>query len=123
MNMNETYDAMLKATNESYANLRKLAELNMATMDKLMAKQMEMMTLCMDTGSKQYDTVKDIKDPEALVAKQVEMARECGEKIMNKNREVADLLTDTRDEYQNWMENSVAQIKDSLVAAAEGKAA
>lgn len=118
MNMNETYEAMLKASNESYANMRKLAELNMATMDKLVAKQMEMMTLCMDAGSKQYESVKDVKDAEELVGKQVEMARECGEKLMSKNREVAELLTATRDDYQAWAEDSVSQLKEQFAAKA-----
>lgn len=117
MNMNETYDAMVKATNDGYANLRKLAELNMATMDKLMAKQMELMTLCADAGTKQYEGLKDVKDAEELVTKQVEMARECGEKLVNKNREVAEMLSSTRDDYQSWVEDSVSQLKDQFVPA------
>jgi phasin family protein len=118
ISMNETYEAMLKTTNDGYANLRKLAELNMSTMDKLVAKQMEMMTLCVDASTKQYEGLKNVKDPQELVGKQVEMARECGEKLMSKNREVADLLASTRDDYQAWVEGSVAEIKDKFAAAA-----
>lgn len=119
MNMNETFAAMNKAATDNYANLRKLTELNLATWDKLMAKQMEMMTLCLDASSKQYEAVKDVKDVNELVGRQTEMARECGEKFMQKNREVVDLLTGTRDEYQNWVESSMNQLKAQFAEAGE----
>jgi phasin family protein len=122
MNLNETYTAMNKAVNDNYANMRKLAELNLATWDKLVAKQMEMMTLCMDASSKHYEAVKDVKDVKdvnELVGRQTEMARECGEKFMQKNREVVELLSGTRDEYQSWVETSMGQLKDQLAEAGE----
>lgn len=117
MNVNETYEVMIKATNDSYANLRKLAELNLSTWDKLVAKQMELMTLCLDAGSKQYEAVKDVKGADELVGNQMAMARECGEKLMAKNREMVDLLVNTREEYQGWVEESVNQVKDQLTTA------
>jgi phasin family protein len=114
MKVNETYEMMIAAANDTYANMRKLAELNLATWDKLVAKQMEMMTLCLDASSKQYDAVKNVKGPDELVGNQVAMARECGEKLMEKNREMVDLLVSTREDYQGWVEESVQQVKDQL---------
>jgi hypothetical protein len=119
MNMNESIAAMTKATNENYANLRKLTELNLATWDKLVAKQMEMMTLCMDAGSKQLEATQESKRVDDLMGRQSEMARECGEKLLEKNREMVDLLVGTRDDYQNWFEVSVSQIKDQFSQAGE----
>lgn len=117
MKMNETYEMMVKATNEGYANARKLAELNLSVWDKLVAKQMELMTLCMDAGSKQFDAVKDVERPDELVGKQMSMVRECGEKLLEKNREMVDLLASTREDYQGWVEASVNQVQDQFAEA------
>jgi hypothetical protein len=117
MKMNETYEMMVKATNEGYANARKLADLNLSVWDKLVAKQMELMTLCMDAGSKQFDAVKDVERPDELVGKQMSMVRECGEKLLEKNREMVDLLASTREEYQGWVEESVNQVQDQFAKA------
>jgi phasin family protein len=114
MNSNETYEMMVSTANDTFANLRKLAELNLATWDKLVSKQMELMTLCLDASSKQYAAVKDVKGPDELLGNQVAMARECGEKLMEKNREMVDLLVSTREEYQGWVEDSVKQVKDQF---------
>jgi len=119
MNMNETIELMTKTANDNYANMRKLAELNLATWDKLVAKQMEMMTMCLDAGTKQYEAAQSVKRVDELMGKQSEMARECGEKLMQKNREVVDLLVSTRDEYQGWLEESMTQVKEQLSQAGE----
>jgi phasin family protein len=118
MKVNETYEMMLATFNDTYANMRKLAELNLVTWDKLVAKQMELMTLCLDAGTRQYETVKDVKGPDELLGNQVAMARECGEKLMEKNREMVDLLVSTREDYQGWVEESVKQVKDQFTKAA-----
>lgn len=119
MNMNETIELMTKTANDNYANMRKLAELNLATWDKLVAKQMEMMTMCLDAGTKQYEAAQSVKRVDELMGKQSEMARECGEKLMQKNREVVDLLVSTRDEYQGWLEESMTHVKEQLSQAGE----
>lgn len=119
MNMNESFAAMTKAANENYANLRKLAELNLATWDKMVAKQMEMMTLCMDAGSKQLEAAQEAKRVDEIMGKQSEMVRECGEKLLEKNREMVELLVGTRDDYQHWVEASVSQFKEQFAQAGE----
>ena len=118
MKVNETYEMMLATFNDTYANMRKLAELNLVTWDKLVAKQVELMTLCLDASTRQYETVKDVKGPDELLGSQVAMARECGEKLMEKNREMVDLLVSTREDYQGWVEESVKQVKDQFTKAA-----
>lgn len=111
MNLNDTIEMMTKATNESYANMRKLAEINLATMDALTAKQMEIFKLCLDTGAKQADLMKDAKRVDEVVGSQTEAARELGEKLVESNREVVEIITQSRDSYQNWAEESVKQVK------------
>jgi phasin family protein len=113
-NMNEAFEMMNKAANDGYANLRALAELNMSTWDKLVAKQMEMMNMCVDASTKQMEGAKDVKAPQELMTKQVEMARECGEKVLEKNREMLELFNEVRDEYKGWAEASVSQLKEQF---------
>ena len=111
MNMNDTIEMMTKATNESYANMRKLAEINLATMDELTAKQMEIFKLCLDAGAKQAEMIKDAKRVDELFGDQAEAARELGEQLVDRNREVVDIFAKSRDAYQAWTEESLKQAK------------
>jgi len=119
MNLNATYEQMLKAANDNQAALRKLAELNLSTWDKLVAKQLEMMGLCFEAGSKQFASLQEAKGADEVLSKQTVMARECGEKLMAKNREMVELLTSTRDQYAQWVEASVSQVKEQVAQAGE----
>lgn len=119
MKFQDSVDMLTEVANENYASLRKLAELNIATMDKLVAKQVEMMTMCLQAGSRQYEAAQGVKRVDELLGKQAEMARECGEKMMQKNSELVDLLASSRDEYQAWAEENATHANEWLSRAAE----
>jgi len=119
MKLNETFELLTKSTDEGYANLRKLAEINMNTWEQLVAKQMAVMNLCFENTSKQAELLKEAKRVDELVAKQTELARELSEKLAESNKEVIEVLNKTRDEYQGLAESSVEQAKSRLMEAAE----
>jgi len=119
MNMNETFELMNKSANEGYTNLRKLAEINMNTWEQLAAKQMAVMNLCFEATTKQVDLLKEAKRADELVGPQAELARDLGEKLVESNKEVMEILSKTRDEYQDLAESSVEQAKAQLNEAAE----
>ena len=119
MKLNETFELLTKSTDEGYANLRKLAEINMNTWEQLVAKQMAVMNVCFENTSKQAELLKEAKRVDELVEKQTELARELSEKLAESNKEVIEVLNKTRDEYQGLAESSVEQAKSSLMEAAE----
>ncbi len=119
MNMNETFELMTKSTNEGYSNLRKLAEINMNTWEQLAAKQMAVMNLCFETTSKQAELLKGVKRVDELVGPQNELARDLGEKLVESNQQVVEILNKNRDEYKDLAETSMEQVKSQLDEAAE----
>ena len=121
MNLNETYEVVAKTANENYANLRKLADINLNVWDQLVNRQMEAMKLCFETGNKQIELAKGTKRADELMGKQAELARELGEQLMENNQQVMEILNKTRDEYQGWFEASAEQVKGQFEKAAPAK--
>ena len=119
MKLNETFELLTKSTDEGYANLRKLAEINMNTWEQLVAKQMAVMNVCFENTSKQAELMKEAKSVDELVEKQTELARELSEKLAESNKEVVEVLNKTRDEYQGLAESSVELAKSRMMEAAE----
>lgn len=119
MKLNETFELLTKSTDEGYANLRKLAEINMNTWEQLVAKQMAVMNLCFENTSKQAELLQETKRVDELVAQQSELARDLSEKLAESNKEVVAILNQTREEYQELAESSVEQAKARMSEAAE----
>ena len=119
MNINETFELVSKSADEGYANLRKLAEINLNAMDQLFAKQMEIMNLCFANATEQAELLKQTRRVDELVGKQAELAQGLGEKLAESNKQVAEILSNTREEYQGWAEQSVAQARTKMSEAAE----
>ena len=119
MNMNETIELMNKSTSEGYANLNKLAEINMNAWQQLLAGEMAAMNLFFETAGKQADLLQDVKRTDELMGKQAELARDLGEQLLESNTKVVEILSNTRDEYQNVAEASAGQARSQMNEAAE----
>ncbi len=119
MNMNETVELMSKASRDGYANLNKLAELNMNAWQQLAAGEMAAMNIFFETAGKQADLLKDVKRVDELVGKQAELARNLGEQLLESNKKVVEILSNTREEYQDIAEASAEQASSQMNEAAE----
>jgi phasin family protein len=119
MNMNETFVLMNQSSSDYYANLNKLAEINMNAWQQLVAGKMAVMNHFFETAGKQAELLKDAKRVDELVEKQAELARDLGEQILESNKEVVEILSNTRDEYQEIAEASAVQAKSQLNEVAE----
>lgn len=119
MNMNETIELLNKSTSDGYANLNKLAEININAWRQLAAGEMAVMNLVFETAGKQADLLKDTKRVDELLGKQTELARELGEQLLESNKKRIEILSNTRDEYQDFAKASAAQAKSQLDEAAE----
>jgi len=119
MNMNEAIELMNKSASEGYANLNRVAEINMNTWQQLAAGKMAVMNLFFETAGKQADLLKDVKRADELMGKQAELARDLGEQLLESNKKAAEILSNTRDEYQNVAEVSAGQARSQMNEAAE----
>jgi phasin family protein len=121
MNLNETFEMMSNAANDNYANLRKLADINLGIWDQLAGKQMEVMKLCMASGNKQVELAKTTQRPDELFGKQAELVRELGEQLIESNQQVVDILSNSREQYQGWVEASADQVRSQFEQNAPAK--
>lgn len=119
MNMNESIELMNKTASEGYANVNRLAEINMNAWQQLVAGKMAVMNIVMDTAGKQADLLKNVKGVDELVEKQTGLARDLGEQLLESNKKVVEILSNTRDEYLEIAETSAGQARSQLNAAAE----
>ena len=122
MNYEDTFNLVSKTANENYTSLRKLADINMNAWDQLASKQLEIMKLCFDTSTRQVEMGKDVKRADEMFGKQVELARELGEKLVESNEQVVEILNSTRDEYQGWVEAGTEQARTRMEQVAPAKA-
>jgi phasin family protein len=114
MNLNQAFDLANKSTTLGYDNIRKLTEINMSTWEKMVEAQMSIMNTCFETTGKQIELLETVKRPDELFGKQAELAQELGEKLVEKNKEVFEVLSQTRDEYQELAEAGVQQAKSQM---------
>jgi hypothetical protein len=119
MNMNETFEQVNKSTSEGYANLNKLAEINMNAWQQLVAGKMAVMNLIFETAGKQADLLQDVKRADEMMGKQAELARDLGEQLLESNKKVVEILGNTREEYQHVAEAGAEQARSQMNEAAE----
>ena len=122
MNYEDTFKLVSETANENYTSLRKLADINLNVWDQLASKQLEIMKLCFDTSTRQAEMGNDVKRADEMFGKQVELARELGEKLVESNEQVVEILNSTRDEYQGWVEAGTEQARAHMEQVAPAKA-
>jgi phasin family protein len=119
MNLNKTFELMSKAADQGFANLRKAADINLSTWDQLVATQMAVMNQCLETTNKQMELMKTAKRVDDMVGRQTELARELGEKLVESNKEIVEIINKSSEDYQALVEASVEQAKSQMDEAAE----
>jgi len=89
------------------ASAKELEVLNTSIVEKLTGKQMELANVAFETGTKYLNSLTEIKGYQDLLAEQTKLATEFNEKLIETARVTADILTESRESYQAWMEKSM----------------
>jgi phasin family protein len=110
----ENLDAINELSNKGYEAARELGELNLRTMEKLVARQMDMMNMFMESSLRQVVMASEAKGYNDLIKNQIEMTKEVTERVMNESREAVKFASDTRDEYRAWMESGMEVVSENL---------
>jgi phasin family protein len=104
MNAKETVNAMNDLGNKGYESLRQLGELQMATWNKLMEKQLEVFNAAVDGAVESAKLAGEAKDYQEAVTAQAELSRKLAEQMANKTRETVELVQEAGEEYRGWIE-------------------
>ncbi len=116
---NEALDLYKELSEKTVASVKRLGELNLRTFETMAAKQVEMMQSCVDHGSKQAEVLTSSRDLKEILSAQAELSSACAEQFSSNMTETADILKTAQEELSSLVEESVADVKDNMLKAAE----
>jgi len=96
------------------AAAKELEVLNTQMVEKLTGKQMELANAAFETSTRYLNSMTEIKGYQDLLAEQTKLATEFNEKLIENARGTADILSESREAYQAWMEKSVKLMTDGM---------
>ena len=99
----ETWQEYSKNAVES---AKELEAINAKIVEKITGKQMELANTVFEAGTKYCGAIGEVKGPQELIAEQLKFAAEFNEKLLTAARGTADMLVQTREAYQGWMEKA-----------------
>ncbi|EIJ43813.1 phasin family protein [Beggiatoa alba B18LD] len=94
--------------------MKELGEINTTAMTRLTQRQMEMVNLYMESGSKQLQAMSDVKNVQDLVNVQSRLFAEMNEKLMENARQTIEILVDVKSELAGWAEKGMDVVNSNL---------
>jgi phasin family protein len=113
--MNSTKDnlaALNDMGNRGYESLRELGEINLRNWEKLLGRQMDVLSFAMESGVQQMKVASEAKGYNDLVKGQVEFVKGIGERALQESKANLEMANATREEYRAWFENGVKSFSD-----------
>ena len=107
----------------AYDSFKQLAEINTSVYEKLTEQQMEALNVYMETGAKQVSLLSESKGYQDLLSGQTTLANEANEKLLSVARNMASILTDSKNEITSWVEKGIESAVTPIVKAAPTKKA
>ena len=83
---------------------KELEAINTQVIEKLTGKQMELANAAFEVSTKYVSSLGEVKGVQELFSEQTKLATELNEKVLEAARTTADILTETREAYQAWIE-------------------
>lgn len=111
-------DMLNEMGSQGFESMRELGEINLRNWERMVARQMEAVSLMMETGMRQARAASEVKGYNDLVKTQVEFAKELGQRLVEETRQNLKLAGDARDEYRNWFEKGMVNVREQMAQAA-----
>jgi hypothetical protein len=102
---------------------RKVGELNMRTFDKLFQAQADLAAFYMDASARSVELVTKAKGYQDLMAGQMALARECGERCIVAVRDSVAFANETATEYNTLAQDGMKLAQDQMAKAVSFKIA
>jgi phasin family protein len=87
--------------------IKELGEINTKAMTRLTQRQMDMMSLYMESGAKQMEAFGNAKGVQDVMAAQSKLFSELNEKLMDNARQTIEILADVKTELSAWAEKGM----------------
>lgn len=113
-NAKESLEMMDDLGTKGYEAARELGELNLRTMETLMGRQMDTISMMMEAGMRQFSSIAEAKGYNDVLKSQTIFAKEMSERVLEVSRENVKLATDTRDEYRAFFEKGVETVAEKM---------
>lgn len=94
--------------------IKELGEINTTAMTRLTQRQMDMISLYMESGSKQLETLSHAKNMQDLAAAQSKLFTEMNEKLLDNARQTVEVLVDVKAELSSWVEKGMKQASEIM---------
>ncbi len=89
---------------------KELEAINTQVIEKITGKQMELANAAFEASTKYVSSLGEVKGVQDLFSEQTKLATEFNEKILEAARTTADILTETREAYQAWIEKGLKAV-------------
>lgn len=94
-------------TQNALAATKELETITTGIIEKLTGKQMELANAAFETSTKYMSAFSEVKGMQDLLAEQTKLATEFNEKVIEAARSTADIITESREAYQAWIEKGM----------------
>lgn len=89
---------------------KELEAINTKVIEKITGKQMELANTVIETGTKYFGSLGEVKGYQELIAEQTKLAAELNDKLIEAARGAADIISETREAYQAWLEKGLKAV-------------
>lgn len=118
MTTNDTLNSINEMTNKTVERMTSLGELNVRAFEKLAARQMDAMSLCMEHAMRVMKLATESKGYNEFFQGQVEAAKELSERVLAEGKSGMQVVSEVRDDYRAWFEKNLADVNADLRKAA-----
>ncbi|MGE0860136.1 MAG: phasin family protein [Gammaproteobacteria bacterium] len=89
---------------------KELETINTQVIEKITGKQMELANAAFEASTKLFSSLGEVKGYQDLLSEQTKLATEFNEKLLEAARSTADILTESREAYQAWLEKGLKSV-------------
>ncbi|HID98823.1 MAG TPA: phasin family protein [Thiotrichaceae bacterium] len=114
MQNEEMIQQWTKINQSAMEAIKELGEINTKAMTRLTQRQMDMVNLYMEEGTKQIETLSQAKGAPDIVAAQSRWFTELNEKVMDNARQTVEDLVNVKAEFTSWAEKGMDKAKSGL---------
>ena len=112
--VNRNFELLSEMSEKGIEAARQLGEINLRAMEQLVGRQMDAVSLAMDTGLQQAKMASEATAYSDLLTGQVELAKGLSERLMQEGRNNVKLATDTREEYRAWFAKGMNLMREKV---------
>ncbi|MEJ2760373.1 MAG: phasin family protein [Gammaproteobacteria bacterium] len=101
---NDIFTTMTGSSSLAYESMQELGAINSKTISRLAEIQLDFARLGLESSMEQAKLLTDAGSYENLMAAESDLASRYGDRIMALARETTEVMTESRDEFVEWLE-------------------